>query len=89
MIVSPNYSVQSSPHAATFGLMFCANFWGITPAIAIWGAKAIQMVQESILRYLVTTGQMRIGARARLKPIPGMVIGTTSTLSDQQASASE
>jgi outer membrane protein TolC len=52
-------------------------------------AEAFQKVQESILRYLVTTGQMRIGAQAKLKPIPGMVIGTTSTLSYHQASASE
>jgi outer membrane protein TolC len=52
-------------------------------------AEAFQKVQESILRYLVTTGQMRIGAQAKLKPIPGMVIGTTSTLSYQQASAWE
>ena len=53
-------------------------------------AEAFQKVQESILQYLITTGQMRIGAEANLKPIPGMVIGVTSTLSYQKhASASD
>jgi outer membrane protein TolC len=52
-------------------------------------AEAFQRVQESILQYLVTTGQMRIGVEAKLEPIPGMVVGTTSTLSYQQASVTE
>jgi hypothetical protein len=32
---------------------------------------------------------MRIGTKAKLKPIPGMVVGTTSTLSYQHASVLE
>ena len=104
MIVSPYYSVQSSPHAkayiqkclppritrqTTVGSMFVLNFRESLQRSQIGRAEGFQKVQESILRYLVTTGQMRIGAEAKLKPIPRMVIGTTSALSYQQASASE
>jgi outer membrane protein TolC len=44
-------------------------------------AQAFRRVQESILRYLLRTGQLRIDAQAALDPIPGMVISTTSSLS--------
>ncbi len=47
-------------------------------------AQAFRSVQESILNYLNTTGQMRISHDASLIPLPGMVIGSTSTLSYQQ-----
>lgn len=44
-------------------------------------AQAFRQVQESILRYLLRTGQLRIDSESALDPIPGMVISTTSTLS--------
>ena len=44
-------------------------------------AQAFRQVQESILRYLLRTGQLRIDSRAALDPIPGMIISTTSSLS--------
>jgi outer membrane protein TolC len=44
-------------------------------------AQAFRRVQESILGYLLRTGQLRINDEAALDPIPGMVISTTSTLS--------
>ncbi len=47
-------------------------------------AQAFRSVQESILQYLNTTGQMRISNDAALVPLPGMVIGLTPTLSYQQ-----
>jgi len=44
-------------------------------------AQAFRRVQESILLYLISTGQMRIGDDAALVPIPGMIISTTDNLS--------
>ncbi len=44
-------------------------------------ARAFQSVQESILQYLLATGQMRIDSDATLEPLPGMVISTTHSLS--------
>jgi outer membrane protein TolC len=51
-------------------------------------AQAFQSVQEAILKYLNTTGQMRISNDAALVPLPGMVIGSTSSLSYQQTVSS-
>jgi len=44
-------------------------------------AQAFRRVQESILQYLMSTGQLRIGQNAAMIPIPGMVITTTDSLS--------
>ena len=44
-------------------------------------AQAFRRVQESILQYLLRTGQMRIDSNASLDQIPGMVISQTSSLS--------
>ncbi len=44
-------------------------------------AQAFRSVQESILQYLLSTGQLRIDADAALEPLPGMVISVTSSLS--------
>ncbi len=47
-------------------------------------ANAFRRVQESILQYLIGTGQLRISEKAALEPLPGMVITSTSTLSYEQ-----
>lgn len=47
-------------------------------------ANAFRRVQESILQYLIGTGQLRISENADLEPLPGMVITSTSTLSYEQ-----
>jgi len=73
----------------TLGFMFVLIFRESFQRAQNGRTEAFQKVQGPILRYLVMTRQMRIGAEAKLKPIPGMVVGTTSTLSYQQASASE
>ena len=44
-------------------------------------ANAFRRVQESILKYLIRTGQLRITQNANLEPLPGMIITSTSTLS--------
>jgi outer membrane protein TolC len=48
-------------------------------------AQAFRRVQESILQYMIRTGQLRINSEATLNPIPGMVIFNTSTLSYEPA----
>ena len=47
-------------------------------------ANAFRRVQESILKYLIRTGQLRINQDASLEPLPGMIITSTSTLSYEQ-----
>ena len=44
-------------------------------------ARAFRSMQESILGYLLETGQLRVSDQATLEPLPGMVIGSTDSLS--------
>ena len=44
-------------------------------------ARAFRSVQESILQYLIRTGQLRIASNAEIDPIPGMVMLHTVSLS--------
>lgn len=48
-------------------------------------AQAFRSVQESILQYLLSTGQLRINSESGLEPLPGMVVSTTSSLSYNDA----
>ena len=50
-------------------------------------ARAFRRVQESIMQYLIRTGQMRIGPDAEIDPIPGMLITETDSLSWEETSS--
>lgn len=44
-------------------------------------ARAFRTVQQSILQYLLDTGQLRVTPNGGLQPLPGMVIDQTASLS--------
>jgi outer membrane protein TolC len=50
-------------------------------------ARAFRTVQQSILRYLLDTGQLRVTPQGKLEPLPGMGIEQTASLSFEQDAA--